>query len=378
MFGIPVPIISSTEEDITVNAEDFDHFVPQFSLSTNNDFMLISEDITLGPKQQPMLSQSLKVSFFYLSISEWILLSFDFQMRAQIFDALSNNSEIDHPLCEECTDSLLEMLDKQLKDAEAEWNDYNHYLKRLEQTDEVPNLSKLEKELGDLKGEEERLIEELAALKKESDALKTAIKQQEEETERLQTEEQKYWREYTKQRRDLMLADDEKKSLDCQVMYAQYHLEKLKKTNIFQTTFHIWQSGQFGTINGFRLGRLPAAQVEFNEINAAWGQTALLLASLAKKIGLKFHRYNLVPYGNHSYIEVLSDKEAEKGKQLPLYGSGAFRFLWDTKFDAAMVAFLDCLQQFQAKVEEGNSGFHLPYKMDKGKIEDSGSSYSVK
>lgn len=299
-------------------------------------------------------------------------------MRAQIFDALSNNSEIDHPLCEECTDSLLEMLDKQLKDAEAEWNDYNHYLKRLEQTDEVPNLSKLEKELGDLKGEEERLIEELAALKKESDALKTAIKQQEEETERLQTEEQKYWREYTKQRRDLMLADDEKKSLDCQVMYAQYHLEKLKKTNIFQTTFHIWQSGQFGTINGFRLGRLPAAQVEFNEINAAWGQTALLLASLAKKIGLKFHRYNLVPYGNHSYIEVLSDKEAEKGKQLPLYGSGAFRFLWDTKFDAAMVAFLDCLQQFQAKVEEGNSGFHLPYKMDKGKIEDSGSSYSVK
>lgn len=65
LFGVPVPIISSTEEDITVNAEDFDHFVPQFSLSTNNDFMLISEDITLGPKQQPMLSQSLKVSFFF-------------------------------------------------------------------------------------------------------------------------------------------------------------------------------------------------------------------------------------------------------------------------------------------------------------------------
>lgn len=56
-----MPIISSTEEDITVNAEDFDHFVPKFSLS-NNDFMLISEDSTLGPKQQPMLSQSLKVS----------------------------------------------------------------------------------------------------------------------------------------------------------------------------------------------------------------------------------------------------------------------------------------------------------------------------
>lgn len=299
-------------------------------------------------------------------------------MRAQIFDALSNNSEIDHPLCEECTDSLLELMDRQLKDAEAEWNDYNQYLKRLEMTDEIPNLSKLEKELNDLKLEESRLVDELDVLKKESGALKEAIKVQENETVRLQSEEQKYWREYTKQRRELMLADDEKKSLECQIVYAQHHLDKLQKTNIFQTTFHIWQSGQFGTINGFRLGRLPSVPVDFSEINAAWGQTALLLSSLAKKIGLQFHKYNLVPYGSHSYIEVLNEKEAEKGKQLPLYGSGGFRFLWDTKFDAGMVAFLDCMQQFQVRVEDGNSGFHLPYKMDKGKIEDSGSSYSVK
>lgn len=58
---ILVPIISNTEEDINVHAEDFDHFVPRFSLS-NNDFMLISEDSTVGPKlEQPVLSQSLKV-----------------------------------------------------------------------------------------------------------------------------------------------------------------------------------------------------------------------------------------------------------------------------------------------------------------------------
>ena len=45
-----------------------------------------------------------------------------------------------------------------------------------------------------------------------------------------------------------------------------------------------------------------------------------------------------------------------------------------------MVAFLDCLQQFKEQVEKGDSGFCLPYRMDKGKIEDpsSGNSYSVK
>jgi len=56
---------------------------------------------------------------------------------------------------------------------------------------------------------------------------------------------------------------------------------------------------------------------------------------------------------------------------LPLYGQGGIRFVWNTKFDLAMVAFLDCLQQFKDEIEKGNDGFYLPYKMEKGKIEDS-------
>lgn len=67
-------------------------------------------------------------------------------------------------------------------------------------------------------------------------------------------------------------------------------------------------------------------------------------------------------------------------KELPLFGSGGFRFLWDTKFDSGMVAFLECLQQFKEKVEQDDKDFCLPYKMNKGKIEDSASevSYSIK
>jgi beclin 1 len=67
-------------------------------------------------------------------------------------------------------------------------------------------------------------------------------------------------------------------------------------------------------------------------------------------------------------------------RELPLYGSGGFRFLWDRKFDSAMVAFLDCLQQFKEEVEKGDSGFCLPYRMERDKIEDSatGNSYSIR
>jgi beclin 1 len=74
-------------------------------------------------------------------------------------------------------------------------------------------------------------------------------------------------------------------------------------------------SGPFGTINNFRLGRLPNNPVEWAEINAAWGQAALLLHSLANKMEFTFKRYKIVPYGNHSFLESLEDKSRE----LPLY-----------------------------------------------------------
>ena len=85
---------------------------------------------------------------------------------------------------------------------------------------------------------------------------------------------------------------------------------KLEHTwRYFLALFHIFRhQGPFGTINGFRLGRLPGVQVEWTEINAAWGQVVLLLSSLAKKMGLEFKRYRLVPFGNHSFLESVEDK----------------------------------------------------------------------
>jgi len=334
-----------------------DHFVQPFSLkndSEKNGFMLIENGIEVETES---ISQNLR-------------------MKADLFDTLSSNSEVNHPICSDCGDFLLEMMEQQLKMAESEWNDYNNYLKNLDLSDDFPDVEGLEKELGNLLGEEKKLLSDLESLNKEEKAIKETIKEQEEEKKRLKNEDEKYWREYTKHRKELISAEDEYRSLECQLTYSKSQLEKLKATNVFNVTFHIWHNGHFATINGFRLGRLPSAPVDWSEINAAWGQTCLLLSALARKMNLTFKRYNLVPYGNHSYIEVLGEVK----KELPLYGSGGFRFFWDTKFDAGMVAFLDCLQQFKEEVERGDSGFCLPYRMDKGKIEDpaTGNSYSIK
>jgi len=332
-----------------------DRYIPPFRLTESgngaNGFMLVGDE------------------------GETESLSHHMRVTASLFDILSGNSQVDHPLCEECTDALLDLMDQQLKLTEDEWNDYNQFLERLEAEDEDQGIDSLEKELADLRVEEHRLLQELATLQEAELSTKTAIAEQRAEHERLDGEEERYLREYARHRRDQMLTEDELISLKCQINYAQAQLEKLKKTNVFNATFHIWHSGHFGTINNFRLGRLPSAPVDWSEINAAWGQTALLLTALARKMNLTFQRFRLVPYGNHSYIEVLAED-----RELPLYGSGGFRFLWDRKFDSAMVAFLDCLQQFKEEVEKGDSGFCLPYRMERDKIEDSatGNSYSIR
>lgn len=298
------------------------------------------------------------------------------QVSSALFDLMCDQSDIDHPLCEECTDNLLDQMDQQLKVAEDECKEYREFLEHLEEKEEEENIELLEAELEELRGKEEQLKSELFEVEEKEKVVKEVLRGCEEEQERLQREEDRYWQEYSCLKKQLLQCEDDQHSVDNQLRYAQAQLDKLKKTNVFNATFHIWHSGHFGTINNFRLGRLPSVPVDWPEINAAWGQTVLLLHSLAKKMDLTFERYRLVPYGNHSYLESLDDKS----KELPLYFSGGFKFLWDTKFDQAMVGFLDCLQQFKEKVEDGDSSFHLPYKMDKGRIEDTrtGNTYSIK
>ncbi|XP_061565168.1 beclin-1 [Cololabis saira] len=300
------------------------------------------------------------------------------KVTSDLFDIMSGQTDVDHPLCEECTDTLLDHLDTQLNITENECQNYKQCLELLSNL-RVEEEETLLAELQHLKEEEEALVQGLEAVEEQRAAVAQDLTQSKIQSLQLDTEEQQYQKEYSEFKRQQLELDDELKSVDNQMRYCQIQLDRLKKTNVFNATFHIWHSGQFGTINNFRLGRLPSVPVEWNEINAAWGQTVLLLHALANKMGLRFQRYRLVPYGNHSYLESLTDKS----KELPLYCSGGLRFFWDNKFDHAMVAFLDCVQQFKEEVEKGDTGFCLPYRMDveKGKIEDtggSGGSYSIK
>lgn len=299
-------------------------------------------------------------------------------MIVKLFDILSANTDLDHPLCEECNDQVLDQLDKELKETQSNCDIYHEFLKKLEKDPVTQDdITLLTSQLESLQEEEKALLSQLEVTERERESTRESIQEITKEKQKLEAEEKRFLQDYAEFRAQQLELDEEQKSVENQLRHAQNQLKRLQKTNVFNATFHIWHQGPFGTINGFRLGRVPGTPVEWSEINAAWGQTTLLLASLIKKMGLKLKRFRLVPFGNHSYIETLENKP----KELPLYGSGGFRLLWDTKFDQGMVAFLDCLQQFKEEVERSKKGFKLPYKMEKGKIEDTGgtgTSYWIK
>jgi beclin 1 len=301
-------------------------------------------------------------------------LSYRIKVTTQVFDILSGMSDVDHPLCQECAELVYQELQHEIDLAEKEKEGYTKFLEKLSEQEDADDEAVC-KELEALLKEENELKERLTAMEGERAVLANAMEKERQTLRQLEEEEKKYLRDLNALHRQHMELDDQRHSVNLQLKHAQSQLEKLKKTNVFNSTFHIWHSGHFGTINGFRLGRLPGVPIEWNEINAAWGQAVLLLQSLSLKVNLRFERYRLVPFGNQSYIEVLGEKK----KELPLYGTGGLKFLWNTKFDQAMVAFLDCLQQFKLFIERMETGFNLPYRIDKDKIGDTGSgTYSIK
>eukprot|EP00117_Sycon_ciliatum_P034449 scpid43929/ scgid26287/ Beclin-1; Coiled-coil myosin-like BCL2-interacting protein len=308
-------------------------------------------------------------------------LSYRLKVSSQLFDIMSGSGEVDHPLCQECTSSLMTSIVKQLGTSETELKTYQEYLERLEKAP-LPDETHLKKKLTMLEEEERQLTEQLKQVEQQRAQVDAEMKDQEKEEEQLDQEEERYYRdlgEHKYQERALL---DEQQSVDNQLQHSQALLNNLEKTNVYNCTFHIWSQGHFGTINGFRLGRLPTVRVEWSEVNIAWGQAALLLHSMAMRLKIRFDGYRLVPYGNVSYIEVLKEKRT----QLPLYSSNSFRIFSDSKFDNAMIAYLDMLSQFKNQVtamakQDGDGGgksFLFPHVIQDGKIGDAGAMYSVR
>jgi beclin 1 len=321
----------------------------------------------------------------------------------RMFEILSARSDIDHPVCVECTDLLVEGLQKRLAVATRERDAYVDYLRRA--NTDVPSAEEIKAAEAALKTAQKKevvAIESLERLESEKAELDGQLAALEAEARMLDQEENDFWKNRNAFSSTLNSFQNERDALTTKHAHDTQILTALQRRSVYNDTFNISHDTNFATINGLRLGRLPNPYVDWPEINAAWGQTCLLLATLAERLGYKFQGYELCPMGSTSTIikiEVKGGNSTADARQstnaapvvnkqrLELYSSGEFPLNFGflhRKFDTAMVAFLECLRQLGDYVESqgihagggmpgmgsGAGGMKLPYEIRKDRIHD--------
>ncbi|KAJ6262702.1 Beclin-1 [Drechslerella dactyloides] len=292
-------------------------------------------------------------------------LSHKMQTSRRLFDVLSARSDIDYPICTE--------------------DGYQQFLKKLQA--DVPSDEEartVEQDLAKARREKDAALAELEELERVKAEIEAEIAEAEAESKRLEVEEEEFWQERNTFAQQLEEYQNERDSVNLRYDYDSKQLERLHRTNVYNDTFCIGHDGFFGTINGLRLGKLPSQPVEWAEINAAWGQTLLLLHTVADKLGFVFENYRLKPMGSTSKIEKLETRHGDSvGRAtnksdvrvtvLELFSSGTIpmgHLFAHRKFDGAMVVFLDCIRQLGEFVARADPTAVLPYTIVKDKIGD--------
>jgi beclin 1 len=198
---------------------------------------------------------------------------------------MSAKSDIDHPMCQECTDILLESLRRQLDDVSRERDCYIEFLKKVSESKIDPAEEKiLRKEIEEVQNiykrqficfwkililtfglkltdAENQANETLRRTEEERDDLQKELEELEAESKKLEADEEDFWQKSNEFQLKLQAFHNERDSINMKYDHDAKQYEKLQKTVVYNDTFCIGHSGPFGTINGFRLGRLSTQPV---------------------------------------------------------------------------------------------------------------------
>lgn len=101
----------------------------------------------------------------------------------------------------------------------------------------------------------------------------------------------RFWNDRSRTQLQQARSKDSLASITAALSNTQREIANLARTNVYNDAFCIGHDGVFGTVNGLRLGRVAGVNVEWSEINAAWGQALLLLYTIARKVDFNFETY---------------------------------------------------------------------------------------
>lgn len=288
------------------------------------------------------------------------------QSLAQLFELASSKTSVEHPLCLDCAAQLKDEVDAQTQQTEKEIALYSAAVAKLEAERTLPmDEEQFQRDL-------ERLLLEEAEARLVVEGLQAELTQVEAEVaslgvlgQEVDALEERYWHDFNHYQLELKMHVEERDALLNKIDSSAQRLQLVKSTNVYNDVFKIWHNGPFGTISGFRLGRTPDIPVDWEEINAAWGQAVLLLHTMAQACKLTFSSYRLQPMGSHPRI-------SDKRTSYDLFGPVSK--LWSANYDRAMVAFLTCLKEFgdfarnKDRLEGRAQLFEFPFTIDNDRV----------
>lgn len=323
-----------------------------------------------------------------------------------IFKILSSNQDIDHPLCLECANLLVENYKLKFDQNQKEKDNYLAFLRKLKSQENAFNVTDLEdnlkstvEEFQQLKKVESKKLAELRSLETEKVALDSELNNLEREYDQLVNGDLNAVLKL-KNQTDFTLHN---KVNDLEKAKASYqssldHLDEIRGMNIYKQIFNITFESHYGTINGFRLGY----KVPWPENNSALGQIVLLLVYLLKRFNLKLQNYKLTPLGSQSHIVKITtplatgstsvDNGGGTGGSGSIYVERKTKTILDlhtsnefslgklfnfNKLDVSMIALLDIVSQIESKIVSIDSEIALPYKISAKRDSIGGNSIRV-
>uniref|UniRef100_A0A0D6R4K7 Beclin-1-like protein n=1 Tax=Araucaria cunninghamii TaxID=56994 RepID=A0A0D6R4K7_ARACU len=288
----------------------------------------------------------------------------------RVFDIVSSQTQVEQPLCLECMRVMSEKLDRELEEITMDNKAYEASVENLE-GESLNGLSEGDflREKAKVEEEEKRLEAKIEEIEKQRMDVTHQLQELELKSKRFEEQEEKFWQAFNDFRLQLINHQEERDAILAKIEVTETQLEKLKETNVLNDAFHIWHDGDFGTINNFRLGRLPKIPVEWDEINAAWGQACLLLHTMAVHCDIKFP-YRIIPMGSYARMADKNNNTYE------LYGP--VNLFWSTRYDKAMTFFLACLKEFEGYANGKDRAanvpldkcFKFPYRIENDKVEN--------
>uniref|UniRef100_A0A7S1G4N8 Atg6 BARA domain-containing protein n=1 Tax=Bicosoecida sp. CB-2014 TaxID=1486930 RepID=A0A7S1G4N8_9STRA len=179
--------------------------------------------------------------------------------------------------------------------------------------------------------------------------------------------ERRCWAELARANWAIDTETERRRSYVARRRHCESALARLHALSVLNDAFFVWHDGPFGTINGFRLGKLPWADVSWSEINAAFGQAAMLLNTVADSVGYVFRAYTPVPMGSYSRLAKVGDERTthqlfidSQGGYVP---AAAKMWLLRGRLNDGIRRFVGCVVELAAFAASRDRAFCLPYNL---------------